>query len=63
MDAYKIEVFTTPIDEEMTSAPYCWCVLKSTLRDGWYNVGHGWAKTPEAAWADAYKYYNDIATI
>lgn len=52
---YKIEVMLTPDGSHM---PYFWCILRYE-NEKWYNNGHGWTRTPEDAWKEAYEYYND----
>ena len=61
---YKIEISMTPRFHDCARAPYFWCILGRTEGErDWYNCGHGWAATHQAAWEQAYTYYNDITSI
>jgi len=52
---YKIEVGVTPHTHDNKLQPYYWTIF--CFCDAWCNEGHGWAKTPELAWSEAYDFY------
>lgn len=53
---YKIEISLNPYPSSDVKKPFLWLV-SSFLKDNWCNDGIGWAKTPEEAWEEAYKFY------
>ncbi|WIV19198.1 hypothetical protein QPK24_23270 [Paenibacillus polygoni] len=57
MDKYIIEISMSP-DEVHILNPYFWCVLK-LHETTWVNDGFGWSISPEDAWTEANKYYQN----
>ncbi len=57
MSKYHIEVSITP-DNKHLNKPYFWCILK-LIGTEWVNDGFGWSITPQNAWEDANKYYQN----
>ena len=60
---YKIEISMIPRFHDCAMAPYFWCILgRNEEESGWFNCGHGWARTPAEAWQQAYAYYDGITS-
>lgn len=55
---HKIQVYPEP-DLEMKKTPYFWVVLSWSGND-WYNNGCGWSSSPEQAFLDGMKHYNQL---
>ena len=51
---YKIEVEMCPNEWANQNRPYFWMITNGVCKNGF-----GWSETPEQAWKDALKYYNN----
>ena len=59
MAEYEISIDMTPDCEYAPSCPYQWHIFKWENGEYW-SCGYGWCKTPEDAWKEAYKCYNEF---
>lgn len=58
---YKIEISMQP-DQDMPNRPYFWRLLKQNNNKSWVGVGHGYSKTPDAAFCKAQCVYESLIT-
>ena len=56
---YAIEVLMNPHPWDSPKKPYFW-MIKSYCGNQWCNHTAGWAATPEKAWIEAKKFYDEM---